>query len=532
MDAKTFKYSGHTIQTIQVYLYYRLVVACLLFVMFFMGVADNVLASHHKNIYQWTSLGYLGLVLLSLIISPSRTLYKKPRYLHFLLSTDIIAQFILIHASNGMESGLPFLLLISAAMTSMFLKRQFAFAYAATMSITLLVDTWLLHNGTNGLSKNIFSAGLLGLLLFAVTFALSYLTNKLQQQNTEAEQQSRRLRNLQETAQSIVTRMQTGILVIGHDKRIELMNSSAKQLFEMSESERTYHRYITDIPKLTPLLEHLQSLKENKNFTIISDSGNRKLRISNAYLNMGENEEQTIFYIEDYGNVLQHAQQLKLASLGRLTASIAHEIRNPLGALSHAAQLLNESEALPKAEQRMTEIILNNSARVNEIIENTLDLSRRKEPSPEQLNLATWLPHFINDNQAHNQGSIDLHVHSSQLLTKFDPTHLSQILSNLVDNGLRHSQIETGKAQVEIHANVMNNDEKAYIEVIDVGGGISEDKQNIIFEPFYTTEDKGSGLGLYISKELAEINNANLSYQRNNKQSCFRIDFSHYQRMR
>ncbi|WP_158224726.1 sensor histidine kinase [Agaribacterium haliotis] len=519
-------------QALQVYLYYRLVLAALLVGMHFSGVAGEVLGALSSVLYSQVSLAYLAMVCLSLLLRPSHSTKYSPYFLHLFFITDIAALFLLIHASKGIESGLPYLLIVSVAMSSMFVRAQVAYAYAALISIGLLLEAWLLQDYDKNPTKTIFTSGLLGLVAFIVSFTLSHVSTKLRQESAESEERNRQIKNLQFIAQNIITRMQTGIIVVDAAKRIELMNSSAKLLLGLDNTQTEYGSLIADYKEIAPLLNDWQRLLEEKSSTVIRSVSGAQLKLSASHLD--ENEQgKTIFYLEDYGSFLQQAQQLKLASLGRLAASIAHEIRNPLGAMSHAAQLLNESDELPKSERRLTEIILNNSVRVNDIIENTLNLSRRREPKPEQINLATWLPHFINDHQAHRQGAINLHVHSSSLLTKFDPTHLSQILSNLVDNGLRYSQKQTGEARIELEAGVAHNDERAYIEVIDYGKGIDDEKLNEIFEPFYTTDSQGSGLGLYISRELAQINNANLHYRRNaNKLSCFRIDFSHYQRMR
>jgi two-component system sensor histidine kinase PilS (NtrC family) len=113
-----------------------------------------------------------------------------------------------------------------------------------------------------------------------------------------------------------------------------------------------------------------------------------------------------------------------------------------------------------------------------------------------------------------------------------DQTHLSQVLTNLLDNGLRYSRQHTGTARVTLRVNKSRNDDISYLEVIDYGPGIRDDQLAQVFDPFYTTEERGSGLGLYISKELCEINQASLHYHRTaDGKSCFRIDFSHFQRM-
>jgi len=255
-------------------------------------------------------------------------------------------------------------------------------------------------------------------------------------------------------------------------------------------------------------------------------------RISLATHNTDETPKNSV-YLEDYSYTVQQAQKIKLASLGRLAASIAHEIRNPLGATSHAAQLLMESEDLTNADERMSQIIVNNCNRVNEIVENTLSLSRRKEPSFEQIELSTWVRNHLDVAFIESKTFIHYHPESDSILTRFDPSQLRQVLTNLIQNALFHSDKLHGTAYVEITSGLTKNRGRPFLEVRDNGAGVPADKINQIFDPFFTTTEKGSGLGLYISKELAEINHARLSYSRTeNNLSCFRLDFQHHQRIR
>jgi len=244
----------------------------------------------------------------------------------------------------------------------------------------------------------------------------------------------------------------------------------------------------------------------------------------------------------------QQAQQLKLASLGRLTASIAHEIRNPLGAISHASQLLGESDSLPTSDHRLLDIINNHSKRVNQIIENILQLSRRRAAKPAQINLQQWIPAFINDykssksngNQlnilmkeknigdSHNDFDYDDTNNNARLDAKFDTSQLQQVLTNLCDNGIRYGTIQAGRPDLRIEIGIDTSQQQPYIRVIDYGLGISDENNKHLFEPFFTTENTGSGLGLYICKELCEANQAIISYKRTNTgESCFHLQLAH-----
>ena len=242
-----------------------------------------------------------------------------------------------------------------------------------------------------------------------------------------------------------------------------------------------------------------------------------------------DNDSGTLIFLEDMAAVAQQAQQLKLASLGRLTASIAHEIRNPLGAISHAGQLLAESSHLDKSEARLTEIIQDHSQRVNTIIENVMQLNRRDRSNPEEIELNQWLASFVDD-FCLNEAILHSQIHHTPIddinIIRFDDSQLQQILINLCQNGLRHGD-QDSRPQLWLQCGIIKESNTPYLEVIDNGKGIDATLAEHIFEPFFTTAANGSGLGLYISRELCESNQAHLNYISSpDSGSCFRITFA------
>jgi len=231
----------------------------------------------------------------------------------------------------------------------------------------------------------------------------------------------------------------------------------------------------------------------------------------------------TLIFLEDTAALAQQAQQMKLAALGRLTASIAHEIRNPLGAISHAGQLLAESAHLDSGEQRLTEIIRDHSQRVNTIIENVLQLSRRGQTNPQTLAIAAWLHNFVDELircEKLTPEQLTLTIELDTLNVHIDPGHLHQVLWNLTHNALQH-----GGGVLELRLG-LNAAQQPCLEVLDRGTGIAANVEGEIFEPFFTTAASGTGLGLYLARELCELNRARLSYEpRRGGGSCFRITF-------
>lgn len=520
----------HNPQVLQVYLFYRLVLAILLWLTFSLSSDISILGKANSELFKFTSASYALICLASVFAFQASTLANSVKRLGVMLMIDLLALLLMIHASDGINSSISYLLLINVAMASIFIPGQLALAYAALTSLFIIGEAiYPLTSGTN-ISSQLFSAGTLGILIFLTAVSFHYLTDKIRKSDIEASLQAKYAEHLQQLAQHIVTRMRTGIIVVDERNKIELVNQSALQLLDLADGDYS-GTDLSAMGNLDFLLEEWRTHPDAMAPQIHTLRRGQDVRISLARLET-KDARRTILYMEDHRSLAQQAQQLKLASLGRLTASIAHEVRNPLGAISHAAQLLSEADYLKKADTRLIEIMLQHSDRVNQIIENTLVISRRKEPKIKALELAEWLPRFINEYQSVHQAKIAFSLSTAVATAKFDPVHLSQVLTNLCDNGTRFSQQTIGEPRIEINAGISDNDQAAYIEVLDYGPGVSDEFLEQIFDPFYTTDEKGSGLGLYISRELCEINQATLYFMRtSDNKSCFRINCSHHQRM-
>jgi len=216
----------------------------------------------------------------------------------------------------------------------------------------------------------------------------------------------------------------------------------------------------------------------------------------------------------------------KVAALGTMAAGIAHEIRNPLGAISHAAQLLRESSDLAPADIRMAEIIQHHCERVNQTVESVMQISRREPPKPQYLMLSPWLTEFVRGylHALNRPAEVTINCDYKELLVEFDPENLQRVLGNLLDNALRHGKLATGRETARIEVDLDSTLHLCQIDVIDNGAGVPSADQAKLFEPFFTTMSEGSGMGLYLCKELCEINNADLDYRLTRKgESCFRI---------
>jgi two-component system, NtrC family, sensor histidine kinase PilS len=515
-------------ELLRVYTYYRTLLGSVLLGMFYWRVSDKVLGQDNPTMFLYAAIAYTALNFTTLILLLRVKFTPSQKQLFALLLFDIVAIILLMHSSGGAPNALGYLLLIAAAAAGMLLRSQIAIFLAALASMAVMGESIyrILTNTLNDSANGLFSAGALGALIFISTIIFQYLTKKIRASNTEAINQAIRAASVQQLAQQILERMRTGIMVLDKDNHISLFNNSAAKLLALYNNTNPT---LDDIPELNEKVSHWQRTQHNPSPILRSiNNSNDEVKVNFAKLDSGA-DSNTLIFLEDNRAITQQAQQLKLASLGRLTASIAHEIRNPLGAISHASQLLSEDSNLPQGDKRLAEIIHSHTKRVNQIIENVLQLSRRRIATPQTICLDEWLPKFINEylggRSDKNKPLIEC-ISPNSIDAKFDLGQLQQVLTNLVDNGLRYSKSPEGSADLVIEAGI--NNQQPFIKIIDFGPGISTENITHLFEPFFTTENTGSGLGLYICKELCEANQALISYVRTLEGlSCFHIQLAH-----
>lgn len=522
---------------LRVYTYYRTALGALLTLLFAGDILDKVLGSFAPNWFFATAVIYTLLNIITLWSILRHRGEPKTQQIVIYLMVDILALTILSGSSGGIGSGLSYLLVITVAASAIFLNRQMAIFIAALATVATLAESLITHWLFDVDNSRFFSAGALGTVLFATAILFQYLTERIRESSAEAQQKAIEAAKAQGISQQIIERMRTGVLVADAHSHIPLINNAAKNLLGIHQSDSPSNTSLSEIPLIEQCYKEWQQNPNAKKMPVKVANTNTEIRVSFATLGTHQSQE-TLVFIEDHRLLAQEAQNLKLGSLGKLTASIAHEVRNPLGAISHAAQLLSESPELSDDSNKLLNIILNHSKRVNQIIENTLQLSRRSESQAQVIDLAEWLPKFVEDyTQAFsNPEAVNIQLQlddpsSPTVLAKIDLNHLRQILTNLFDNGLRYSYQATQQYTLLLRLGYRNSSELARLQVIDDGPGVSEEVEESVFEPFFTTENTGSGLGLYICRELCQSNQASLSFHRWHGQSCFQISFAHAQQV-
>jgi len=467
-----------------------------------------------------TAAVYLLFALLALL----RTA-RMPRNLHVgvsaCLAVDVFAAFLAAVTIPAAHTGIAAMLVINVGAAALLLPPRMGTLFAALAALAMLGQAVL---ASGDVSRYLLEAGLFGVAYFA-TAALCYaLGSQMRASEALAEKRGLDLANLSQVNDLIIRRMRTGVLLVDDSNRIHQINESAWMLLGNPGIEQ--RDLGTVAPELSRRLYQWRTTHEPDDSAIALAEGVPE--VVPRFTRLAANDDSyVLIFLDDTSLVSQRAEQLTLTTLGRLSASIAHEIRNPLAAIRYSAQLLAESRNLRDADQRMIEIINNHCGRVNEIIENILQLSRRERSRPETLDLNSWALLFVNEYKEANdlgQDSLRALLYPRLVEALVDPQHLQQVVWNLVQNALRYGRMPGEPARVMVVARLASDNGPPLLEVIDRGPGIPPKVAAQIFEPFFTTHQYGTGLGLYLAKQMCEANQASLEYVPvAGGGSCFRI---------
>lgn len=444
---------------------------------------------------------------------------------------DLITIVLLLHASGGIDSGVGGLLVVSIGTLALLVALDRALLLAAVTTFVLLAEQTLAQLRGFTDTTDFAATGILAAVIFVITGVVQLLRRHVVETQALAEQRGVDLQNLVELNEYIIQHLRESIVVVDAEDRVRLLNESGAGLLGVRGGG--HGRLIGELaPALGQRLTRWrQGTEQHTESTLVLDSDRSATNIQPHFARLGpDRQEGVVIFLEDTSLIFERVQQTKLAALGRLSASIAHEIRNPLGALSHAGQLLAESNALGPGDHRLTDIIRVNSERVSRIVESVLSLSRSENARPQRIELRQWLGSFADEFTATQElfeGAISLRDSATQIEAEMDRTHLHQVVWNLCDNAVKYASEAAGAISVELTCGTLEANGRPYLDVIDSGPGIDIDLIERIFEPFYTARAGGTGLGLYISRELCEQNGASLRYHaRPDGGSVFRIVFS------
>ncbi len=537
-------------RTLQTFNVSRIVIALLLLAFISVGGTHGNIAAETMSYVQ-----LCGVYLLASIAFMLLTTFSRERFL-LQLSAQMAADLLIISSlyiiAGGARSGLAILYLFPLAGAAVLSPRLIALFFTSVVALVLLA-TSLLESWSTASDGLVSTAGLYGLSFFFAVLVLNQLAAKLLKQEGIAEQRGQALRMQQAINQLIIADMGDGVLVVDRDASVITANPAAAQMLGWSGPHQHAGRPLAEIPALMPITNAFfdwssaahapqdsiavvepvvggDSLDTSARFVTIKSteeigpppvtvlrsatgrdlSAHLKLRFARVDTT-DLHDLRTVIFLQDVSEIENKAQDLKLASMGRLTASIAHEVRNPLSAISYAASLLEE-EAPNPTQTRLLRIIDENVARLNRMIEDILKLSRKAQMHAAPLVLASFFAEVLTEFITTHRLADEL-VRAGDFGTyrvRFDPLHLREVVVNLLSNAVRYASGVPGSIRLDVMAASSNHIE---LHIRDDGPPISADVRAHLFEPFYTTSSKGTGLGLYLARELCLNNDAMLDYE-------------------
>ena len=448
---------------------------------------------------------YAGLAVFGLLLG--RTRLPLSWSITLSLAGDIALLVLYMHEYGGVQSGFGMLLLPFLAVAGMLVPGRLALFHAAMA--TLAVFASVLADMLHGISvpRELFQAALLSIACFVTSSTTWLLARKARESETLAAQRGDELASLNRVNALVLQALREAVVVVDGHGVVRHFNSRAERLLGRVQRDTT-------VPELMPLIVRWQRAGCPP-YAQTVESNVRGQQLIGRMVPLEENGARLlVLFLQNIAEQAAEAQRMKLTALGRLTANIAHEIRNPLAAISHASELLAEDASDP-ASRRLAGMVQDNTRRINRLVEEVLQLNRRDRVRRESIELGRFLPELLEGFAMANPDTAGRIItrYLAPVSTRFDRGHLQQILTNLLSNGWRYSSATTGALRIEV--------ERDAIRVIDDGPGIAPEAQSQLFEPFFTTESSGTGLGLYIARELAEANGARLDYLPPG--GCFRL---------
>ena len=533
IDLSNVEFQEYLWKALQVFNVYRLLLTTVLIFMQQLGISPKVLGVVHPTLYLWTiSLYFLFAILVILLLIKRFPGYKASVILQ--ISLDIFAVITMIHTSGGVNNGLGVLLAVSVGTSSLLIGSQRALVVPAVATIGLFSET-IFTRFHDFHVLDFTQSAILGASFFIISILSLTLAKRLHYSEKVAIDSQASLASMEAVSDNIIQTMSVGIIIVDEFDNIKLINDAGWK--NLSLTDKPIDKTLKEVS--SDLYQQLNQWRKNPSATssknLIIGKGKNALELQLRFRLMGEYQHNLVLiFLEDTSALTQKAQQLKLSSLGRLTASIAHEIRNPLGAISHAAQLLQESETIDSNDKNLCDMITKHSRRMNHIIENVMNLSQRRIPQQESIELKVFLDNYCAEvlAQRSDKPEISIEITPEDDKITFDRSQLLQLISNLCDNGLRYSKQQTNLATLSMIGGIDTESNRHYLDIIDSGPGISDTDIDKLFEPFYTTSDQGTGLGLYLAREICVANGALLNYlpKASGTGSCFRINFPRYRK--
>ena len=492
-------------RSLRYFCYYRLTVAGLL-ILGASAYAEVIsFGAQDTRLFLRTAVLYFaGAIAMAVTVHRRAPSFSTQLTLQALL--DIFLLTLLMYASGGQKSGLGMLMLVTLAGSGLVGEGRMVLFFASVASVAMLLEQGWRTLRFDGDSVDFFRTGLICVSFFVMAITARLLARRVVANEELARARGRALDRQLAIGRRIIADMTDGVLVLDERGYVQQSNSMAERLLQLSSGTASLRDWS---PYLAHQMHVHTDVDRELSEVIRSREGKLlRLRLLPATAVGGD----AIVYVEDMERIQNQAQQLKLAALGRLTANIAHEIRNPLAAISHAAELIAEDEIDP-GRRRLAKIIGDNSQRLNRLVTDVLQLGRRDQAVREAIRWDEFLTGFLEEFALHDASAstrVAMFCVPDPIPSfRFDRGHLHRVLWNLLVNALRHATLAAGAVKLTL----VSVDETALeLHIEDDGPGIDGNIRKQMFEPFITSHGKGTGLGLYIARELCEINDARLEF--------------------
>jgi two-component system sensor histidine kinase PilS (NtrC family) len=476
---------------------------------------------HYPIAAKLASLVYVALSLW-LVVASRHSTVRLRRQAAIGMCLDLAAAAAALWVQDGLESGVFLLLLFNVGAGALILTAQSSLGFASIASALVMAD-FVASRLTGTAGRPLAEAVMFAVTYLAAAVLFHLLGRQVSQTQALAERRGVELANLSEINEVVIRRMRTGVLVVDGGHHIRLANEAAWALLGNPSPSR---RDLADVaPALhSSLWQWRQGKGEVPKAMVLAEDG---VEVLPRFVALSLTDTVLLIFLEDSRIYSHRAEELTLATLGRLSASIAHEIRNPLAAISYSAQLLDESTGLPDADRRLLEIIHSQCQRMNGIVQNILGLARRERSMAESIELTTFTRRFVEEFRNNHPLETDVlqAVNTGRpVVAMVDPQHLHQVLTVLVQNALTYGRDPGQAAQVTVAVRTEGAHGPPLVEIIDRGPGIPPKVAEQVFAPFFTTSEHGTGLGLYIARQLCEANQCTLAFEPvPGGGSCFRI---------
>jgi two-component system sensor histidine kinase PilS (NtrC family) len=500
---------------------FRVLEAGILGIVAFTPLGLTMAVIREPFLMQVATLGYF-LGALFLLYTSRNEDFGLRRQAAFGLVIDLMVWGTALLAMDGGESGLAMFMIFNIGAGALILNTSTSIAFAVIAALILIGEYFFNRIMPNGEARTAAEATMFSVTYVGTALLCQQLRRQISASEALASKRGRELANLSELNELVIRRMRTGVLVVDGSHRIRLSNEAAWALLGSATDQSK------DLMEVSPALQKsLWDWRQGREAPSAMTFFEGGAEVLPRFVSLSLTDKLFLIFLDDSRIYSGRAEELTLFTLGRLSASIAHEIRNPLAAISYSTQLLEESKHLPETDRRLLEIIGAQCTRMNGIVQNILGLARQERSQTESVELVAFSRNFVNDYRESHPLETDVLQAvdpGTRVVALVDPQQLHQVLTILVHNALTYGREPRKPALVTVAVRRDIGSGAPIVEVIDRGPGIPPKVAQQIFTAFFTTSDHGTGLGLYIARQLCEANQSVLSFEPVPAGgSCFRI---------